>query len=110
QFLIFLLDDVSRKPEEMNKVFTAFQIKDNNRWKVLSADTDTVSRLADKLDLRYTVLDRKTFSYFHSNAIAIVGYDGSIVQVYYGLNFRTDDMLKTISRQVNEAARTTISP
>ena len=94
QFLIFLFDDLTSKPESMKKFYKKYRITPD-QFKVLTTDTESMKEFAEKLRIKYSSKNGKT-EFIHSNLIAASNPDGKMLFADYGLLKGSETIIREV--------------
>lgn len=94
-FLLVSIDPERDTPEALMQ-FAKKQKLNLNRWKLLTADENSVSELAAVMGFKYK--KEKDGSFSHSNIISVLDKNGEIAFQHFGLNEDITDVIEAFNK------------
>ena len=95
QVVLFSMDPDRDTPEALTAMAKRHEM--GEQWTLVQPTTEGVSELAAALGIRYRQLPSKDFN--HSQVIALLDADGTIVERAEGLGPQRDKLVKLISKK-----------
>jgi len=84
-FLIFTFEDHRSKAQELRDFLSKYRIT-GRHWRVLTADGQTIKRLADTFDLQYNKGESGRYIYAHSNVFIVADKSGKVRREFRGID------------------------
>lgn len=83
-FILFLFDDVRNETGRMKNFIKKHEISGQN-WHVLTAEPETLNRVAKEFSIVFSELERNRYTYLHTNIFIVIAPDGRVKEISRGL-------------------------